>query len=201
MACLGSLSSQYREQSISKYAVICCIWGVVFRIKLLALYTGSSLSFTHFRRRLLDNYSYRKWIWASYDWSVPVPQDTPYIWVRNNWNLITPFIPLGEKLVLSSSALTWDKTSMWISHESDIFFPSIAIFYAVMLYVELYKKESLPKISALPNQHDRYNICNTDGRQHSVDTFIAWRFSALSKADCKNNRPDFPPICPGVNQI
>lgn len=37
MACLGSLSSQSREQSISKHAVICCIWAVVFRMKQLAL--------------------------------------------------------------------------------------------------------------------------------------------------------------------
>lgn len=56
--------------------------------------------------------------------------------MRNNFSLITPFIPVGEALVLSSSALTWDKTSMGISHESDIFFTSIAIFYAVILYVE-----------------------------------------------------------------
>lgn len=39
-------------------------------------------------------------------------QDSPYIWMRNNLSLITPFIPLGETLVLSSSALTWDETTM-----------------------------------------------------------------------------------------
>lgn len=79
---------------------------------------GQSLSFIHFWRQLLGNYSFRRQSWTSYVWNVPLSPDTPNIWSRINWNLITLLTSWGEKLVFFS-ALTWDK--MRISHESDFF--------------------------------------------------------------------------------
>lgn len=100
---------------------------------------------------ILDKSSYKKLIWASYDCSVPVSEFSLHLdekWFKSDNTFYSTGGNIGT--LLFRSDMGWNKyvNFPWVRF---FVFPSIAIFYAVMLYVELYKKERLPKISAFPN--------------------------------------------------